>query len=562
MRTSPENHLKDSLLKAALLLAVTLAIYIPAMNAGFIWDDDSYLLNNGNLLTIEGLWRIWFSTDSPQYYPLVFTTFWIEEHIWGLVPTGYHITNIVLHFANSALLWALLRRLNIRYAFLAGLLFAIHPVQVESVAWVTERKNVLSAFFYLLSALSFLEFEDSKKRGYYALSLALFIPALLSKTVTCSLPVALLIARWYRDKRIDLKYIASLIPFFAAGLAMGLVTVWWELNIVGAKGNEWDLSYVERLILPGRTALFYLQKLIFPSSLVFIYPKWAVDASEIIQWLYPAALLMILSALFFLRPRLGKGPIAAMLFFLATLFPALGFFNIYPFQYSYVADHFQYLASAGIFALAAGICWAVLQKAAIRRPVETAGAAILIIVLGGLTWSQGRIYKDLETLWTDTIARNPGAFMAHTNLGVLRYSQGRYDEAMVHFKDTLALKPDAAAAHYNIALIEYKRGDTEGAAESFRRALASEPEHVLALVNYGKLLTDRGNYEEAIERLNRAIDLAPGNELAHNNIAIAYVKTGDLDRSIAHLKRAIELKPDYENAKKNLAAILSAKRQQ
>lgn len=563
MQTRQANQdTKDLLLKAALLLAVTLVIYIPAMKAGFIWDDDSYLLNNRNLLSLEGLWRIWFSTDSPQYYPLVFTTFWIEQHIWGLDPAGFHVTNILLHFANSALLWIVLKRLNIRYAFLGGLLFAIHPVQVESVAWVTERKNVLSAFFYFLSALSFLEFEDKNKRGYYILSLALFFGALLSKTVTCSLPAALLLVRWFRGGRIDFKYILSLVPFFAAGLAMGLVTVWWELNIVGAKGNEWDLSYLERLLLPGRTSLFYLQKLLFPAELVFIYSKWTVHASNIIQWLYPAALITILAVLFFLKRTIGRGPLAAALFFLATLFPALGFFNIYPFQYSYVADHFQYLASAGIFAIAAGVASVVIpENGSIRKPAEAVGALVLILILGALTFSQGRIYKDLETLWKDTIARNPGAFMAHSNLGVLRYNEGRFDEALTHFNDTLRLKPDAAVAHYNIGLIRYKRGDTLGAVESFRLAVSSDPEHVLALVNYGKVLTDMGQYDEAIQTLSKAVELAPANPLVHNNIAIAYAKVGYLDKAVAHLTRALEIQPDYSNARQNLSAILSARRQ-
>jgi tetratricopeptide (TPR) repeat protein len=489
----------------------------------------------------------------------VFTTFWIEQHLWGLAPAGYHAVNVLLHFSNSLLLWAILRKLNIRYGFLAGLLFAVHPVQVESVAWVTERKNVLSAFFYFLSALSFLKYEEKGGPRHYLVSLALFIPALLSKTVTCSLPVALLIIRWMRGGKIDFRYLLSLVPFFAAGLAMGLVTVWWELNIVGAKGNEWDLTHLERLLLPGRVALFYIQKLIYPSELVFIYPKWAVSAADLVQWAYPAALLAILAALFFFKEKLGRGPLAAALFFLATLFPALGFFNIYPFQYSYVADHFQYLASAGIFALAAGAVSKLVPAGTLKKPVEAAGAAVLILVLGGLTLAQGKAYKDLETLWTDTITKNPGAFMAHTNLGVLRYKEGNYKEAMAHFNDTLKLKPDAAAAHYNIALILYNQGSTNDAAESFRRALESEPEHILALVNYGKLLSDMGQNQEAVIRLKKAVELAPANEMAHNNIAIAYARSGDLDSAVKHLNNALKIKPDYDNARKNLSAILSAR---
>lgn len=551
---------KDDILKAALLLAATLVIYIPAMKAGFIWDDDSYLLNNRNLLSLEGLWRIWFSTDSPQYYPLVFTTFWIEQHIWGLAPAGYHAVNVLLHAANSLLLWAVLRRLGIRYAFLGAILFAVHPVEAESVAWITERKNVLSAFFYLLSALSFLKYEDKGGRWNYVLSLLLFIPALLSKTVTCSLPAALLVVRWMRGRKIDFRYLLALAPFFAAGLAMGLVTVWWELNIVGAKGNEWDLGLMDRLILPGKVAIFYLKKLAYPSELAFIYPKWAVSASNILEWGYTAALSGALAALFLLRKTIGRGPLAALLFFLLTLFPALGFFNIYPFQYSYVADHFQYLASAGIFALLAGVA---SKLAPLRqKPLKAALAAIAVGALCALTYSQSGIYKDLETLWKDTIKKNPGAFMAYTNLGVLRYQEGRYEEAMAHFNDTLRLKPDAAAAHYNIGLIHYNQGRQREAAESFALALKGDPDHILALLNYGKLLTDMGQNQEALVRLKRAVELAPLNEMAHNNIAIAYARSGDLDNAVRHLEVALELKPDYAGARRNLEAILAARGRQ
>ena len=435
-------------------------------------------------------------------------------------------------------------------------------MQVESVAWITERKNVLSAFFYLLSALSFLKYEEKGSRASYIISLSLFIPALLSKTVTCSLPVALLIVRWMSGRKIDFKYLLSLVPFFIAGLAMGLVTIWWELNIVGAKGNEWDLSYIERLLLPGRVALFYVMKLVYPSDLVFIYPKWDVNATDLVQWAYAIALLGSLAVLFLLRKTLGRGPLAAVLFFLATLFPALGFFNIYPFQYSYVADHFQYLASAGIFALIAGTAGMLVPSGTLKKPIEAAGLAVIILVLGSLTWSQGKVYRDLETLWKDTIQKNPGAFMAHTNLGVLRYSEGRDEEAMRHFMETLRLKPDAAAAHYNIGLIHYKQGNTVEAAESFKLAIQYDPEHVMALVNYGKLLSDVGRSTEATAHLKKAVTLAPGNEVAHNNLATAYARTGDLQSAIAHLRRALEIKPDYENARKNLAAVLSSQEQQ
>jgi hypothetical protein len=271
-----------------LLLLIILAAYQQVWHAGYIWDDDSYVTKNATLRDLHGLWRIWFEVAAtPQYYPLVHTSFWIEHHLWGLNPLGYHLVNLVLHALGAILLWRGLLRLGIPGAWLAAAIFAVHPVEVESVAWITERKNVLSAVFYFAAALTYLRFETARdekdqagQRWYlYFASLFLFVLALLSKTVACSLPAALLLVRWWKSGRIKWRDILALLPFFAFGLGLGLLTAWLEKHHVRAEGEEWALTFGQRFLIAGRALWFYASKLLWPANLIFIYPRWDVSAA-------------------------------------------------------------------------------------------------------------------------------------------------------------------------------------------------------------------------------------------------------------------------------------------
>ena len=286
---------RNSLL-AGLLLLITLIAYIPAIQGGFVWDDNRYLTENQTLKSLQGLKKIWVNPNStPQYYPLVFSTFWLEYRLWGLRPTGYHLVNVLLHALSTLLLYRLLLYLNLPGAWLAAAVFALHPVQVESVAWVTERKNVLSGFFYFASAFCLFRFfgiagEKKEKSGlwWYCAGLLLFACALLSKTVTCTLPAAMLLVLWWKKDRLKGREVAALAPFFALGLLMGLATVWLEQQQVGAIGSEWNSSLGERFLIAGRALWFYLGKLVWPAELIFNYPRWQVDASVWWQYIYPA----------------------------------------------------------------------------------------------------------------------------------------------------------------------------------------------------------------------------------------------------------------------------------
>ncbi len=332
---------------AVVLAAVTILVYRPAWNGGFLWDDDAYIVNNELLAAPNGWQRIWFSLDSPsQYFPLTYSTFRIEYALWGLNPTGYHWINLLLHVANALLVWAVLARLKVPGAWLAAAIFALHPVQVESVAWITERKNVLMGFFFLLTLLAWVAFVDERTKRpwfFYFLALILYALALSAKTTACTLPAALFLILWLQKKPINRKRIFQIIPFLLMGIAMGLLAMWWERYHQGTSRTVFAfLGPMERVLVASRAIWFYLSKLIWPSNLTFIYPRWDISPAHPLDYVWPLACLALVVAIYFLRRCMGRGVEVAAAFFVATLSPVLGFIMLYTFRYTFVADHYQY----------------------------------------------------------------------------------------------------------------------------------------------------------------------------------------------------------------------------
>ena len=521
----------------AALVALAFVAYVPCLRAGFIWDDDTYVTRNFLLTSLAGLRRIWVPLETIQYYPLVFSSFWMEHALWGFEPLGYHITNIALHAGNALLVFWLLRALQIPGALLAAAIFAVHPVHVESVAWVTERKNVLSGFFYLASLLSYLHFTRDRSTRWYVLAFGLFLCALLSKTVTSSLPVVLLLLWWMEKRQIGRADIARLLPFFIAGVAMGLLTAWIERVHVGARGAEWELSIAQRVLIAGRALWFYVGKLVWPSPLTFVYPRWEVDASDARQWIWPVAVMAVAAAAWLYRSRWGRAIFASGAIFAVTLAPALGFVNTYPMRYSFVADHFQYLASIAIIAL----CAAALSTAADhllsriacgnaqKRWIAIGATIPLLVTLVLLTWRQGLVYENPETLWTDTLNKNPAAWMAHNNLGNAWYEQGRLEEARAAYQAALQLKSDLPDAHGNLGNIWYATGHLDEAVAAFQAALRLKPGLATAHDGLGIVYSDQGRTEAAIEEHRRALEVEPHNPMFLYNLGNAYTKAGMLD---------------------------------
>jgi protein O-mannosyl-transferase len=593
----------------ALVFGLVLACYWPALHGGLVWDDDGHV-TRPDLRSWAGLGRIWFDVRATQqYYPVLHSSFWIEHRLWGDATLGYHLINVLLHALSCCLLALILQRLlgarraqppdrlealslsngqacaptgridgnaagrgagllrpplassYVGAAWLAALIFAVHPVCVESVAWISEQKNTLALVFYLLAALAYLDFAVRRRRWSYGLALVLFALALGTKSVTATLPVAILVVLWWRNGRLSWQRdVGPLIPWFFLSMAAGLLTVWVERNVIGAEGARFDLSAGQRLLLAGRVIWFYLGKLAWPTDLMFIYPRWnaPAEAAGWYGWLVAASAITVV---LWLARRRTRGPLAGWLFFVGSLFPALGFFNVYPFIYSYVADHFQYLASLGIIvSVAVGLAMVLAGAPAWIRTSGRLLCALLVLTLAILSNRQSRMYRDAETLYRETLKRNPACWMAHNNLAFgLATSPAGKAEAMAHYREALRIKPDYAEAHNNLAIELAKLPDRlPEAIEHYQQALRILPSFAEAHNNLALALAELpGRRQEALAHYEQAVQLKPTYAEAHCNLANTLAKQPDrLPEALAHYEEALRLKPDYAEAHNNLALAL------
>jgi tetratricopeptide (TPR) repeat protein len=550
----------------SVLFCATLIAYAPALQGGLVWDDASHVTAPG-LQSFHGLWRIWFELGATQqYYPLLHSAFWVEHRLWGDAVLGYHLTNVALHAISAYLVVKIVSRLSLPGAWLAGLIFALHPVCVEAVAWISEQKSTLSGAFYLAAALTYLHFDKTRSKPQYFLALALFVLALLSKTVTATLPAALLVLLWWKRGRLAWRRdVLPLLPWLGLAVPVGLLTAWVERVYIGAQGADYTLTSLQRLLLAGRVPWFYAFKALWPANLMFSYPRWKIDSGEWWQYLFPAG-LVALAAAFALLARAAptpanRGPLACLLIFTGTLFPVLGFLNVFPFRYSYVADHFQYLAILGIIVPAAsGLAWAAARMApgnigAIAVPV------LLLATLGLLTWQQSGIYRDEETLYRATLARNPDSYFVHLDLGNLLFKMpGRLPEAIAEFAATLRVKPDSPEAHMNLgnALAEMP-GRVADAIAEFQTAMRLKPDYADAHDNLGLALASMpGRLQQAVAEYRTALRYEPNFAEAHLNLGIAYAQMpGRLPDAIAEYQAALRVRPDLLEAHSNLGNALS-----
>lgn len=505
-----------------ILLAVGL-VYIPAYHAGFIWDDDDYLTINPLIVKSGGFTKIWDpgSGMNQQYYPMLYTSFLAEKALWGVEnPRGFHVTNVVLHAANSILLLLLLLEIEVPGAFLVAALFALHPVHVESVSWISERKNVLSGFFYLLAALSFLRFDRTPRFRDLALSLALFLLSLFSKTVTASLPVALALVYWYRRQPLTRSRVRALGAMLAVGLLFGLMTRSYEYRHVASAASDatwWTPA--ERLLVAGRAFWFYPWKIVWPAHLSFSYDPWRISTAVAWQWLFPlaAAAAAGVTYLLYRRRSIGRGPVAAALFYAATIFPALGFVRVAYMRYTPVADHFTYLATVGVLLLAVAAGRLLLglgaRKAdgAPRAWLGRAAASAVLVSCAALSFQHARIFHDLHTLWADTCRTSPSSWLGQLNYGVQLKREGDYAGAADHFQRVAQLDPPPSEAAFlasaNLSSIYFRQGHYEQALATAEDCLKYKADYPLALFNQGRSLEMLGRMPEAERVLSSLVAL-------------------------------------------------------
>ena len=592
--TAVTSYSRPDVLALLALGLLVVVCYLPAMLwGGFVWDD-SILIDAKPVRDVSGLWQIWFSPSDIEgeghYWPLVYTTFWLEHKLWGFDPTGYHIVNVLLHLANTLLVWHLIRRLSVPGAWVVAAVFAVHPLHVESVAWVIERKDVLSGLFYLASALVWLRFVDQPRRGWYVCSLVLYAAGLLSKSIVITLPVALLLWHWWQQGRVTSTDLLRLVPFFIVGLAITIGDLsFYQSREALALGY----SLTERVLIAARALWFYASKLLWPSELAIVYPRWDIRVANPLAWGYLVSAAALAVALWCFRHQIGRGPLAGALFFVVTLSPILGFVDYGYMQFAFVADRFQYLAGLGIMAVVIGaITYGVRSLSDSWQKGVWVVAAVVIVVLGLLTWRQASVWRDDETLNRHIIAHNPQARNAHLNLGDALYEQGRYEvaldatriaverrpehfqahfnlgatldalgrfeEAETHLRRAIALNPQAQNAYLNLSKVLYEQGRYEVALEAARAAIEQDPDFVEAHFNLGAILNVLGRFEEAETHLRRAIALNPQDVDAHFSLGAALYKQGQYAEALEATRVAIEQDPEYSKAHFNLGATLDA----
>lgn len=559
------SRLKSLWLPALLLVVLVAFAYRPVWHGGYIWDDDAHLTQNPCIVGSLGFKGIWTSS-SAIYYPLVLTSFWVQHAVWGLNPAPYHLVNLFMHGLCAVMLWRVLLALRVRGAWLGAALWALHPVQVESVAWITELKNTQSGVFFLLSILAFVRWRksDGANLVHYALALLCAVAAILSKSSTVMLPVVLGMCWWWMGNegcgpltwlRQNWRGLLWLAPFFLISAAAAAWTIWEEKVVSGAVGAEWAQSGPDRCILAGKAIWFYLHKLLWPEPLILIYPRWHLDASQPAAYLPLAAVAALSVYLWQSRRSWVRPALLAWGYFGVSLFPVLGFFSVAYFAHSFVADHFQYLAAMGPLALAGSGVAVVMESCRLSKAGRAAVYGVLLSALMFLTWRQSAPYADAQTLYQQTLEKNPDSWMAHNNLGNLVLQKGEAERALAEFRAALAIRPDYAEAHNNLGNTLLQQGHVDEALPHLRRATEIKPLFADADNNLGNALMQEGRMDEAIEHYQNALRANPDYAQAHSGFGVALAQMGRMEDARTHLVRAAEIQPDSVDAYFNLANL-------
>ena len=536
------------------------------MHGGFIWDDSSLITDNELVKANDGLYRFWLTTEAPDYYPLTWSLWWLEWRLWGASPMGYHVVNVLLHAANAVLVWMVLRRLKIPAAWLVALMFAVHPVNVATVAWISEQKNTLSMLFYAMAILLYLRFDEEGRlprtsvRGWrwYGLSLAAFLLALLSKTAVVMLPFALLGCVWWRRGRITWNDLLRSVPFFALSVVLGLATIWFQYNRAMGGHPVRTAGFLSRLATAGWVPWFYLHKALLPLNLNAIYSTQNANTSLWTSYLPGLVLVGCLTLFWWKRKTWGRPLVFALGYFVVTLFPVMGFFDQWFYQSSLVSDHWQYYSIVGVIALTVAAGAALCRRTSERsQSVGVLASVVVLAMLGVATWTRASVWGDAETLMRDTLRKNPGAWAAEYSLGVVLRRAGRVGEAIRHYQQALRIKPDHISANNNLGMALLQQGRVSEAIEKFGQALRIQPDSATIHNNLACALLQQGSVSEAVRQCEQALRLKPDYADAHNVLGSALLQSGKVKDAIRHFQEALRFKPDHTEAECNLGIALA-----
>jgi tetratricopeptide (TPR) repeat protein len=554
------------ILALVLFLAVVLT-YAPVWHAGFIWDDDGILTANPCIVGPLGLKDIWTTTMSQSdVAPLTRSTFWLEHKLWGLAPQPYHVVNVLLHGLCAILLWRVLLSLRVRGAWFGAALWALHPVEAESVAWVAEMKNTESCVFFLLAILFFVDWARSRSSddGFmmdrdYALTLLFSALALLCKASTVILPVVFCLCTWWLEGRWRWRNLLAAVPVLLMGIALSLV------SMVGQKEQMATLavlhgtrSWLERILTAGDAVWFYLGKLLAPYPLVNVYPQWDIDAGQWVSYLPLAGLILVIFLLRQLRGPCARSVLFAGAYFLIALLPVLGLAENTIFLYAPVFDHLQYLASMGPLALAgAGVAWLGDRAQPQMRWMVSGFYGAVVLLYATLSWHRAWIFSSSERLWADTLAKNPGSWVAHYNLGDALTARGETAAALVEFQAALDLRPIFPEAYNRIGEKLAQAGKMDEAISCFHQVLTIAPGNYDTQWDLGNALMQKGKVDEAILCYRNALKIKTDDDWTHIDLGVALAQEGHLDEAIAEYRKGLALNPGVAMSHFNFANALA-----
>jgi len=589
------------ILLSAVIVLAGFWVYSPSYHGGWLWDDDVLILDNPTVQhrvsadpnappdSLASLARLWLKPAGADFFPLFYTALWAQWPFFGTDSTGYHIVTISLHIAGALLLWALLAKMKIPGASLAGLVFAIHPVCVESVAWVSELKNTLSLPPFLLACLCWVgqdgEADPRKRQRLFQLSILFFLVAMLAKTSMVAFPVVTLLYAWWKHGKVAGRDVVRALPLFAISIVLGWLTIQyqWGRAIGGENIHLASLftvdGFFDRMAISGRGVLHYLATILWPLGLLPVYPRWGVDPPGF--WMF-LAWPVILGALVWMwknraaefPPQWGRHALFAFGFFLLMLGPVLGFVDISYMRITWVADHFVYLPMIGILALlCAGAVFFFERLEEISKPKCLSLGALFLAVLAFLAFRYTTVWKDETSLWEYTLRRNWDAWQAHSRLGALKSNRGDFDSAHTHFLNAVRLRPDLPETRNNLGSshlvrseIFLKQGnkkaaeaEVEAGVACFREACRSGPSHGIWHLNLANALTTAGRYSEAEEKFQEILDRNPGHARTRHSYGFSLFQAGRLDEAIEQFRRALDLAPNSKEARDGLAMALAKK---
>src|SRR5271165_317737 len=565
----PPSWFRHDWLWGLLLILSVILAYTPVWKAGFIWDDEVNLANNPCIAGPLGLKEIW-TTSAADICPLTFTTFWVEHALWGLEPLPYHLVNVLMHGACVLLLWRVLRHLRVQGAWLGAALWALHPVEVESVASITELKNTETGLFFLLSILFFVRWLRAKELhgttggGWnYALTLFFAALAMASKSTVAILPVVLCLCAWWMEDRWHWRNLARVVPVFLMSIAASIFALWIQgLQLARVTDPQWVRTWPQRLVTAGDAVWFYLGKLLWPHPLITIYPRWQIDAEQWFSYLPLLAVIVFLSIFWLKRELWSRACFFAFAYFIAALLPVLGLIDNPIFRFSLVFDHFQYLGSIGPLALVGtGLAWFSDLTIPKKPWLQSSLCAGLLLILGMASWQRTWAYESHETLWTDTLAKNPDSWLGHCNLGLALFQKGQVDDAIAQYEKAVEIYPNYLAAHYNLGNGFLQKGELDEAVAQFQKAVEIDPNDAAAHINLGNALFQKEQLDEAVAQFQKAVKIDPNSFATHFNLGGALFEKGQLDEAITQFREALRLKPDFSPAQDNLAEVQALVRQ-